>query len=723
MTLDDMKQKADSYTRLSPIANANMTRPHVETNYSAKALGSRSSDSVKRVGLVGSADDGMPGVVYKISNLMEAKRIFGGGDIVEAANMVWNPNKKLNQGGGDIYAMRIEDAKSATLVKDGLTFTSKVYGVQSNQTKLSFAKNPISNAYKLTVDYAPTHYHQVYDNLGQLFKLQYLGTEGYKIDKATYTVVRDASGNAQTFQVDIDESPKEAAGSGSNASAGSNVGSGSSAAPGSNTSSGSSAGKGTGSNTDKGSGSNTDKGGANAAAGGTSGTGSNAQTPGTSTPGAQDLTREAAATPLPPIHIHQVFDLTTTANYKLYSLMKQLSAIPNLKVQLLLHGDNVRMTSSILDAATDVDMTGDINDPLKCTYVWGVQGDIVDKLSEDGIITVSADYTKPVPEPFEAAMSGGSTGNTPLSWSEHLQVFAKAPIYYLVPLTSSAAVHQEVKEFVNQQSAATHPMRAYVGGGFNEGVGNSISRQLELKNPRVDLVVTSGVFETYDGVKLHVPAFLVAALAAGVQSSLELGGDLTNKYVNMVSLDQDFDSNDLDTLYNNGIIAVESITNRGEAAGFRFVSGVTTYNSTNEEDEDAIVKNRTGLGELTDFLFDDLRKDLEEKFIGQKLSEASADLLKSEVSSFLLRQKLAPNRSVVDYDDNSIEVIVDGTTAYISFAIIPALTLDYIKVYGAYNRFQAASANSGSALSGNTPSSNVLYGGYDDIPRLNGNNF
>lgn len=705
MSLDEMKQKGETYTRIAPIADANMTRPHVETNYNSAALGSRSSGSVKHVGLVGSAEDGRPGVVYKLSSLMDAKRIFRGGDIVEAAEMVWNPNKKLNQGGGTIYAMRIENAKPAQLKVSGLTFSSKLYGAQANKVRVELSKNVLSNAYKIVVDYAPSHYRMIYDNLGQLFKLQYTGSEGYTVDKAVYSVTTDANGMAKTFTLDVDETPKATNSSTTGGSSNTTSGSSNTTGGSGNTTGGSSNTTGGSGNTTGGSGSVSTKDATTTESNSTSASGNSASS------------GSSSAAPVPH-HIHQEFDLNLASNAKLYDFMKQLSLIPNLKVRLLDHGDNVRMLSNILDSATNVDITGDINDPAKCGYVWGVRGDIVDKLETDSIVSVVADYTKPLVESFDlTALTGGETGEVPLSWSDKLDAFSQVPVYYVVPLTSSAAIHQEVKEFVNQQNALSHPMRAYVGGGFNEGLGNAISRQLDLKNARVCLVANSGLFETYDGVVLHAPAYLFAALAAGVQSGLEIGGDLTNKYVNVISLDQNFDSGNLDTLYNNGILSIEAVMNRGQAAGFRFTSGVTTYNSTNEEDENAIVKNRTGLGELTDFLFGDLRVDLEQ-FIGEKLVKTSPDLIKNEVDSFLFKQQLAPNRSVVDYDPNSIEVIIDGTTAFISFAIIPALTLDYIKVYGAYNTFTASSTNSG-ANGSSTSSSNILYNDYRDIPTPN----
>jgi len=154
----------------------------------------------------------------------------------------------------------------------------------------------------------------------------------------------------------------------------------------------------------------------------------------------------------------------------------------------------------------------------------------------------------------------------------------------------------------------------------------------------------------------------MAAYAAGVASSLQIGGALTNKYIDLVSLDQELSGDQLDTLNQNGVISIERVVNRNATGGYRFVQDVTTYNSTNEP-----VKSRLSLGELTDFLFDDLKLYLEQNFIGTNIRTTTADDIKAGVSSFLYNEANSDNGLIVSYQESDITVSIDGDKAYVVF--------------------------------------------------------
>lgn len=683
-----------NYKRIFPTST--IQRPHVETNYNDDALGKSAGDSQKHIAIIGSATDGEPNKVYELDSLLEARAVFGSGDIVDAAEVIWGPNKNYLEGGGKIYAMRVETATQAILNAPALRFQSKVWGEQANKTQIALEQSPVTNSYKVTVDYSPDNYHAVYDNLGQVFKLQYVGNS--KDATATYSVTKDKSGMANKFILDIEDTDEVADTSGgilnptttttsmklnSTTTTTLNPNNASATTPQNVTS--------------------------NSAKDGVEVTADN---------GSGDTTTTTTTTTVKPeMHkIHQEFDLSQTETQRLYDLMHKLSLIPNMKVQMLPEGDNTRMQANTLDEATDVDITGDINDVKKAGYVWALRADIVDKLQFDSYVSVEAVYTEDMSLPFGLTnMINGTTGEVPLSWDSQIKALAQTDAYYIVPLTSSAAVHQEVKQFVIDQSAAGHPMKAFVGSGFNEGVGQLISRQLDLKSERVALFGSSGYFKTYDEIVLHLAGYMVAALGAGVASGLQIGGDITNKYVNMLSIDQDFTSQQIDQLYQNGVIVIEPINNRGTESGFRFVAGITTYNSTNEP-----VKSKIGLGEITDFLFGDLRVALEKDFIGAKTKVGSADIIKNYVASFLLKESMSENGLIVDFDENDIEVQIDGDTVYLRFTVKPSQTIDYIYVYGAYDNFTASSGSS--SKNRGTSSYNVLYGDKSDIPTTNAGN-
>ena len=132
------------FQRLFPQYNTN--RPHVTVSYNPDALSNKSSDSSKPIALIGSATNGSPNVIHKMNSLLEAKQWYGSGDLVEAAELAWNPENSSFQNGGAVYGLRVDTATQATLNQGALTFTSTAYGDVANNVYLTLDKNPISGA-------------------------------------------------------------------------------------------------------------------------------------------------------------------------------------------------------------------------------------------------------------------------------------------------------------------------------------------------------------------------------------------------------------------------------------------------------------------------------------------------------------------------------------------------------------------------------------------------
>lgn len=291
------------------------------------------------------------------------------------------------------------------------------------------------------------------------------------------------------------------------------------------------------------------------------------------------------------------------------------------------------------------------------------------------------------PAPFEETfLTGGSTGTVPVSWADKFNNVVGNDAYYIVALTDQENIHAELKAFLDEESDLGYNYRGFVGGGFNEEPEEMISRQISLKDERINLVGQSGYYANLSGASVHIPAYLMAAYAAGVASSLQIGGALTNKYISLVSLDQELTGDQLDTLNSNGVISIEKVVNRNATGGYRFVQDVTTYNSSNEP-----VKSRLSLGELTDFLFDDLKLYLEQNFIGSNIRTTTADDIKAGVSSFLYNEASSENGLITSYKESDITVSISGDVAYVVFSAAPSQTMDNIVVYGTYTNYTASS--------------------------------
>lgn len=156
----------------------NRKRPHTEILLDASALGSANVASEKPLVLLGSATGGEPHVPVELTNFAQAKEIFRGGELLDAIEMAWNPSPN-RRGAGRIYAVRTDDATQASLISLGLEIKSKLYGVDANDIQVQLEDNTLTNSKRFSVYFTKGRYERVYDNIGNIFTVQYTGNKPY----------------------------------------------------------------------------------------------------------------------------------------------------------------------------------------------------------------------------------------------------------------------------------------------------------------------------------------------------------------------------------------------------------------------------------------------------------------------------------------------------------------------------------------------------------------
>ena len=398
-------------------------------------------------------------------------------------------------------------------------------------------------------------------------------------------------------------------------------------------------------------------------------------------------------------------DLTSTNYNNIGKVITAISALPGFTVTVLKSCANIDSTTLDLTSGSGYLTLGTSSAPTTITDFYGdllyttrydnYVGISVNRLGaptgvtskasgSDTVVTANTQEVSFVP--FEATnLSGGSDGNVPVSWADKFKNVQGVNAYYIVPLTSEENVHAELKEFLNEEDILGYDYFGWVGGGINESMNTAINRQTALKSDRIALVANSGYYTSLSGETIHAPAYLMAAYVAGIASSLGIGEAVTNKYLELTNLDQNFTGDELNSLDDNGVIAIENVVNRNQSGGYRIVEDVTTYNSTNEP-----VKNLVSLRELTDFLFDDLRIYLEKTFVGSSVVNTTGSLIASFVEAFL-KQKVKEGL-LASYDGQSITCTLDGNSAYVAFSVAPARELRTILVSGTYTNFTSTTS-------------------------------
>lgn len=387
------------------------------------------------------------------------------------------------------------------------------------------------------------------------------------------------------------------------------------------------------------------------------------------------------------------YDLTSALYENVYQVIDAISTLPGFVVSV--NGVSSNIPSAFIDSTSntiDISSTKTSGQPMEVT---GIVGDLLNQTRNDQYIEIGADLKTALPEPFvDTPLAGASDGTVPVSWASKFEQARSVDCYYIVPLTSQANIHAELKAFLNEQDQLGYEYRGFVGGDFNESVNDSISRQIALKEPRICLVNQSGYYTSLSGANYHIPGYLMAAYVSGVCSSLDVGSSCTNKVLGaLTSLDQVLSGSDLDRLDSNGVIAIEYVNNRGNASSFyRIIEDVTTYNNSNEPTSSLL-----SLGETVDFLLGNLRIYLEQNYIGMSLKVTSPDVLRAGVGSFLSQQ--VSNGLIISYDESEIVVTIQGNKAFISFSCVPARSLRNILVQTTFDDVDLKSGNNGSNLS------------------------
>lgn len=368
----------------------------------------------------------------------------------------------------------------------------------------------------------------------------------------------------------------------------------------------------------------------------------------------------------------RTYELGTGVYEDVHVLVNDINNLPDFEAKMIVLGGNKNIDTQYLDVLASADIKG------KDVTVKAIGADLEAQLANDSYVEVSVDRTQAVPATVAlASLSGAKTEPAPASWASLYEAINGLDAYYITPLTSDAAIHGELSQYLRDESNAGMHQRGIVGGGLGESEDELRSRQMNLRNSRVGVVGDSGTRRMADGRVYNFPAYMYAALVAGIASGLEIGEPLTYKKVNIEGLDRKFTGDQLDQLNNSGIIMTEFVRTR-TSSHFRIVSDPTTYNVSTEP-----VQNRISLGEVSDFLTTELREVLDNEFIGTRIRSTSASIIKNRVESFLDQQKKV-NGLIVDYSPDDVQVVISGNTARINLTVQPSQGLDFINVFITY---------------------------------------
>lgn len=601
-------------------SNQNDNIPGISVTINTDSFTGSSSNSEKPLMIIGEADDGIPQTVRTFSSYTQAKQELRGGELLKALELAWQPDSDGTYYAGNIMAMRSQPATQSSLKEGTLTFTSKLYSEKANNILVSLQPNRINNTQRLVISFPEDGVTKTYDNLGNIFSLSYDGNERY----ASYKIETDENGFASILTLSAGDSA------------------------------------------------------------------STAEPIQKFLLGDNSLYSKTnslinSINQVAGFHATRFSDGNKNVYTKFYHKVDetQLTATPNRQYVYAIEGD-------ILNTV------GDYNSYVSIGYVpEGTPEDptnIKETAISDGVhITLdSMTVTTPVDNFETTALSGASVGVSPDSWTNLFNQFTDSYDnngylgYYLIPLTDDAAIQAEATAFANTQARIGNAMRVIAGAGISEPKQQLISRSLELDDARANLVGNSAMVKMSDGTTQDMPGYMLAAMVGGLASGIDIGDSITNKPLNLVSLDQNFTTDDINELTGSGVVTIKYLQNRSSSS-FRIVDDVTTSTKVDEP-----LDHEMAIGESSDFLVAGIREKLD-PFIGSKINTAYASTLSSYVLEYLSDVKT--EGIIMDYDSSSVAVTIVGSTANISATVYPDRTLKKMDIALQYNTETLTSSN------------------------------
>lgn len=174
------------------------------------------NDGAKVIAIIGECTGGEPGAVQFFTDPVSARKVLKSGPLLKACEKAWNPVSKTKEGvalgGADMIAcIRANPATKGELkmsmAEEGnpqFWFKSKDWGDNTaHQVKLQ--NGTLLGTKKLIIFDQTNDFYEIYDNLGNVFTIAYIGPQQY----AELNITKDGS-NSVYFQTKVGEDESSA---------------------------------------------------------------------------------------------------------------------------------------------------------------------------------------------------------------------------------------------------------------------------------------------------------------------------------------------------------------------------------------------------------------------------------------------------------------------------------------------------------------------------------
>lgn len=342
----------------------------------------------------------------------------------------------------------------------------------------------------------------------------------------------------------------------------------------------------------------------------------------------------------------------------------------------------VVLTDNPNDASMQLDAVSAQNIFVSYTAKSDLQA-IVDGLAGSGYVKatrVTDAGTVPGNTTGFSYLSGGTNGTTTnADWQEALDGLQTLGVNVLLPLTADASLHSMVESHCSYLSGPEGKLerRAFVGGAlqnWNSEVARTASvgaLKAAFKALNSDRVVHACLgskhYDPNGKIKLY-PAYITAAMFAGIAAGGFPVQPLTRKYLRCLGLEADLRIEEITEIINaGGAVPIQDLVH---GAGYVISRQVTTWGKNVD-----LYRIEFSVGQGADYIAQEVRKRHED-LIGLP-GTPELDQTVINVTNAILQQ--AQRESIIrSYDPAKTTLRVEGTVRYIDYAAEPILPVNFI---------------------------------------------
>jgi hypothetical protein len=165
-----------------------------------------------------------------------------------------------------------------------------------------------------------------------------------------------------------------------------------------------------------------------------------------------------------------------------------------------------------------------------------------------------------------------------------------------------------------------------------------------------------------------VSSYYAAALVCGMIAGYSPQTPVTNKQIGFIDIYKVYLDSEILELLDAGVAPIKYDRVRGI---FKLVQGQTTWLQ-----DDNTVWKEDSVGRIADFININVRRSLEDKFVGAAAESGSAEDIRVHVTDML--RQLLKAKIITNYGE--VNVRIEGTIAYVEYMVAPSEPINFILI-------------------------------------------